>query len=210
MIGQRFGNLVVIEQIQNSNDSHKRYKCRCDCGNDCIVYATHLRNNKRTCCAKCSLKGINKKHGLWKKRIYRIWTGIKDRCLNKNGKDYKNYGGRGIKICTIWEKDVEEFAKWAFENGYRDDLTIDRIDVNGDYCSENCRWVTKEEQAKNKRNNVFVVYNNKKMIASDCAKIVGISEEAMIQRVHRHNGDERIFEKQWRDDKWHNQYTIMK
>ena len=84
-------------------------------------------------------------------RLYKIWQGIRQRCNNPNDKDYQSYGGRGIKVCKEWNKSSETFVKWALDNGYMDNLSIDRKDVNGDYCPENCHWATWMEQARNKR-----------------------------------------------------------
>lgn len=84
-------------------------------------------------------------------RVYKIWQGICQRCNNPNDKDYKNYGGRGIRVCEEWSRRSESFVQWAIQSGYRDDLSIDRIDTNGDYCPQNCRWTTGTEQARNKR-----------------------------------------------------------
>lgn len=153
------------------------------------------------------MKNINKKHGLKYTRIYSIWCGIKTRCLNKNSKDYKKYGGRGIKICDEWKNDVGSFNKWAMSNGYKEKFSIDRIDVNGDYCPENCRWVDNFTQQRNKRNNVLVGYNGKLITAAECAECVGISSGAMANRIKRHPNDVRVFEKQWKDTKWKNQFT---
>lgn len=91
--------------------------------------------------------GVKKNH----RRIYKIWQGLRQRCNNPNDKSYKAYGGRGIKVCEEWDKDSAAFVRWALENGYADNLSIDRIDVDGDYCPENCHWATPTEQSRNKR-----------------------------------------------------------
>ena len=110
----------------------------------------------------------NRKHGLMGKRIYRIWKSMRQRCNSPSCRIYKRYGGRGISICEEWD-DPKKFAEWAYSNGYSDELTIDRIDVNGDYCTENCRWATYKVQANNKRNNALIEYNGEKHTISEWA-----------------------------------------
>lgn len=127
----------------------------------------------------CNWGYIHKKHGMRKSRLYRTWSHIKERCQNKNCKSYKNYGGRGITICDEWKNDFMAFHNWAMANGYKDDLTIDRIDVNGNYEPNNCRWVSMEEQAKNKRNRIL--YNGYKI--EDLQNITGLKYETIYRRI---------------------------
>lgn len=111
---------------------------------------------------------------------------MKGRCYNPKNKDYENYGGRGIKICDSWlnEKDgVINFYKWAMGNGYSEKLTIDRIDVNGNYCPENCRWVSIKEQSNNKRQNFIIEFDGKKLTAKQWSEITGISDVTLRQRI---------------------------
>lgn len=107
---------------------------------------------------------------------------MKRRTLNPNCANYKKYGGRGIKICEEWLK-LDNFIKWALENGYEDNLTIDRIDVNGDYCPENCRWATAVEQSNNKRNNNFLEHNGKKLTTTQWSKLLNMSHETLRYRI---------------------------
>ena len=124
----------------------------------------------------------NFKHGKTNTRLYEIWRAIKKRCNLITHKYYKDYGGRGIIVCDEWLNDFMNFYYWAINNGYRDDLTIDRIDVNGNYEPNNCRWVTRNVQLKNKRNNVYITYQNKTQTMSDWAKEFGLKQNVFRQR----------------------------
>jgi hypothetical protein len=102
---------------------------------------------------------FSEKHGQRHSRLYRIWDGLRRRCNDPKAASYKSYGGRGIKVCPEWDNDFQSFYEWAMANGYEEDLTIDRINNDGNYEPNNCRWVTPKEQAKNKRNTPYVTYN---------------------------------------------------
>lgn len=162
LVGNKYGRLLVIER-ESSLNGHTRWLCKCDCGKECVVHGTSLKSGNTTSCGCFKTENAKKLYSGARqnnKRLYAVWNGIKQRCLNKNSKSYHNYGGRGIKICNEWKNSYESFYDWAIQSGYRDGLQIDRIDNNGDYCASNCRFVDKEIQANNKRNVRLYTINN--------------------------------------------------
>lgn len=145
LTGRRFGKLVVLCRAENRG--HMTYwKCLCDCGNEKVVQAASLVGGKTVTCG-CRLKT----HGGTGTRLYAIWCNMLNRCRNPNVKSYKTYGALGISVCDEWQESFAAFRDWSSQNGYRDDLTIDRRDNSLSYCPENCRWITKGAQALNKK-----------------------------------------------------------
>lgn len=203
LTGEKFGRLTVIKQQGYTKPNkygqrHAIWYCRCDCGEYVCRTTDVLKRGKSSC--GCRQKEIlnemsekNKKHGLSRNRIYGIWKNMNSRCYRKNDIHYPAYGARGITVCDEWKNDASTFFRWAFENGYQDNLTIERKNNDKGYCPENCTWVTKEEQYKNKRQNIMITYNGKTMCASDWGKETGISAQKIRWR-YKHGWDvERIF-----------------
>ena len=178
LTGQRFGRLVAISRAETIK-STTRWYCKCDCGNTKIVTAGNLKNGTTTSCGCYALEGhkmVNITHGDCYRRIYKMYRGTKYRCDNKNNQAYNLYGGRGIIVCPEWlgEKGYQNFLKWSMNNGYMENLTLDRIDPNGNYEPNNCRWVTIAEQQNNKRSNSLITYNGKTQNITQWSKEIGI------------------------------------
>lgn len=192
LTGKKFNRLTVIKRAKSTKRANGKTRtnwlCLCDCGNYVIVESSNLISGNSCSCGCFKLEKTkktgkkNKTHGMTNTRIYRIWGNIKDRCLNKKCRDYNYYGGRGILICKDWIK-FESFYNWSIKNGYKDNLTIDRIDVNGNYEPSNCRWATWTQQENNKRNTFFVEYNGKTQSISDWCRELNLNYNTIKSRL---------------------------
>lgn len=186
LTGKRFGRLTVIERY-NKKTPYVLWRCKCDCGKESIVRAGSLIRGVSKSCG-CLVAETNKKrstkHGGYGTRLYRIWDDMKSRCRNPKAISYPNYGGKGISLCEEWN-DFAVFREWAMTHGYKDKLTIDRIDINKNYEPNNCRWVDMVTQNNNKSSNFFITYDGRKMSLSMWAKELHISYNMLLKRIRR-------------------------
>lgn len=188
LIGRKFGKLTVIEYAGYKN--HKpHWKCRCECGNYKTASTYNLKHGHTRSCG-CLVKGKEfgqYKHGLTNHRIYHTYHAMKQRCFNEKSEGYKDYGARGISVCNEWmgEHGLEKFYEWSMNNGYSDGLTIDRINVDGDYSPDNCRWADLETQMNNTTRNVRFEYKGESHTCSEWAKILnnGLSKIEIYSRI---------------------------
>ncbi len=183
--GMRFGRLVVLERDIKPEYKTTFWRCKCDCNNIVSVRRNALLRGATKSCGCFQVENARKlstKHSGGKTRLYNIWKSMRKRCNNEKDRAYRYYGGRGIKVCKEWE-DFENFRKWAYSNGYTDELTIERKDVNGNYCPENCTWITQAEQTNNRTSTRYLEYNGKRMSMADWSKETGIEEYNIFQRL---------------------------
>lgn len=183
LIGQKFGRLTVISEAPKKGRD-TAWCCMCACGETVLVSTTHLRAGHTKSCG-CAKREASKKlltrHGGKGTRLYSIWKHIRQRCYDANSTQYKWYGGRGITVSDEWS-DFAVFRSWALSNGYADNLTIDRINVNGNYAPSNCRWVTMKDQARNTRANA--VFNGKCL--AEWSEETGIPYDTLKARLQRY------------------------
>lgn len=188
--GKKFGCITVIKPSGRKQYRNEVvYLCKCDCGNEIEFTYSQVKCEKHICCIKCRPKYLQThngsyKHGETRTQLHQVWQSIKRRCYDKNNNRYYAYGGRGIKVCDEWLGDngYVNFRNWALQNGYkeeklpngRNELTIDRIDVNGNYEPSNCRWVDNFVQANNTTKNRYITYNNETHSLKEWSRILNV------------------------------------
>lgn len=187
LTNMRFGKLVVIKRIKENSSS---WVCKCDCGNEVVVCASRLLDRTKSC--GCALKEVqaqfgknNTTHGDSYTNLYHAYRSMIDRCYQKKCKNYKRYGARGITVCDEWKKSYTNFRDWALKNGFdynksRTEQSIDRIDNDGNYCPENCRWATAQQQADNRSTTTFYDFRGEKITASKFAEKFGIKNKDFV------------------------------
>lgn len=197
LAGKRFGRLTVIgfAGIERSRDghSHSTWNCKCDCGTIKKLPTGNLISGNTKSCGcyqKDRVRDIKTKHGGHEERLYSIWCNMKTRCLNPNVPAYKDYGGRGITICQEWLESYEAFRNWCLNNGYKDILTIERIDVNKGYEPGNCTFIGKEKQPLNARSNHLVTYKGKTKTLTEWSRELRFDRGNFREKRNRFATDE--------------------
>jgi len=185
LVGQKFGRWTIIEKPPKEKYQH--YICKCSCGTIRKVLVYSLKNGTSLSCGCLEKENNTKKfktHGESKTKLYDVWAAMKERCLNKNYFNYKNYGGRGIDVCEEW-KDYINFRNWATKNGYENNLTIDRTNNNLGYSPINCKWVTRKEQMYNTRYNRRIYLNGENLTIAEIAKKANKNHNVIAQRINK-------------------------
>lgn len=193
LTGNKYGRLTVLGKEQGRDKNGRiRWRCKCDCGKEVSIATYSLNGGVQSCgCLQHDIaRNSHLIHGDCKRggkrtRLFGIWAGIRNRILNPNNHAYPRYGGRGIKICDEWQEYIK-FKEWALSHGYNEKLTIDRIDVNGDYSPENCRWASYEVQANNSRKNIFWKYKGECLTIAQWAKKLNVNPTRLWNRVYNH------------------------
>lgn len=196
--GKKFTRLLVLARVENDRKGDSRWLCLCDCGNKTIVRGYHLTSGRIRSCGCIKKEMLSTRENAHHKsgtRLYSIWAAIKGRCFNSNHKNYDRYKGRGITMCNEWKDDFMAFYNWAIENDYKNCLTIERINNDGNYSPSNCRWATREEQANNTSRNHFIVFNGEKHTMADWAKKLDIDYKRLENRINSGLSIEKCFYK---------------
>lgn len=192
LTGKRFGRLTVLERAPNRGKK-VRWLCKCDCGNTAVVYASALKQGDTSSCGCYNVEistqriikhqAINGSDGRSKTKLYWVWVAMRNRCNNPNNYSYGNYGGRGIRVCPEWDSSYDVFARWALSHGYSEGLSIDRIDNNGNYAPENCRWVSWKVQHRNQRVSKKISFDGKTKTLIEWSEETGISHGTLSARL---------------------------
>ena len=193
ILNKRFGKLVAIKRATNMSGK-TAWECECDCGNITYVTTSNLTCNRIHSCGCLRVEQLLERsttHNQRHTHLYEVWKGLRQRCNNPKHASYHNYGGRGIKVCEEWDKSFQEFYDWAYANGYSTEnqkdeklkLTIDRIDNNGDYCPENCRWVDRKIQAINTRVAKTITLNGQTKCIAEWCRFYNISRTNYDTRI---------------------------
>lgn len=202
LTGKKFGKLLVLKRVDNDKYGNLNWECLCNCGNKKIIRGANLRNGLTKSCGCYNYEqsvafgkkwgGHNKIHGMKQSRLYNLWCNMKARCHNSKNDSFKWYGNKNIKVCKEWVDNFVEFYEWSISNGYKNNLTIDRLDNNKDYSPSNCKWSSMKEQQNNRSNNHIVSFNGKTHTLAEWSEILKIKYSVIHDRLKRGWTMERI------------------
>ena len=195
--GKKYGKLTVIREAGRKSKKIL-WECKCDCKNIVFITGDNLKSGHTASCGcyqKERTKETLSKHGKTNTRLFTIWQGMKNRCYNKKSNRFTRYGGKGIKVCDEWLNDFQNFYEWAINNGYSETLTIDRVNNNGDYCPENCRWCDYTEQSNNRSTNRFIEYKGERKTIANWSKVTGIPRSTIWNRLKANKTIEEVLQK---------------
>lgn len=187
LTGKTYNRLTVIRPVIVNGKT--KWECKCSCGKTTVVNGHKLINGKTKSCGCLQAEAAAerakraKTYGFTHHRLYACYYRMRRRCENPADSSYERYGGRGIKVCNEWKNDIMSFINWGLENGYREGLSIDRIDNNGDYSPNNCRWANVVQQCNNRRTNKFISYNGETHTYAEWSRIVGIKQLTIRHRI---------------------------
>ncbi|PKE18656.1 hypothetical protein [Macrococcoides caseolyticum] len=188
--GGKYGRLTCVKSIDS-----RKWLFKCECGNEKVINKYDVRRGHTQSCGclhKENTSKARKIHGEADSRLNRTWYNMKKRCYHKRNPKYKNYGARGIKMCNEWKGDYIAFSKWAHENGYTDQMTIERIDVNGDYEPANCKWIPMSEQATNRTSNKWVYIDGIRYSPLELEEKFNIPAKTIYARIARGDTGESV------------------
>lgn len=190
MTGQRFGLLTVVRLSGKDKRGEMIWECLCDCGNTTFTVGNRLRSGKTKSCGclqrKHRKEGFNRKHGMTDSRLYTAWLNMRNRCYSVNNIMYQNYGGRGICVCDEWRNSFENFMSWANGNGYQEGLTLERINVDGNYEPSNCTWITKTEQYLNRTDSHKITAFGKTQTIKEWSSESGLKYDTIERRINQY------------------------
>ena len=189
LVGEKFGSLSVIKRVPSLSSKYSLWLCHCDCGKDVVVRGGNLASgNSKSCgCKKMDIGRRSLKHGMSNTRLYHIHSWMKERCSKPYSSAYRWYGGKGVCVCDEWlgENGFKNFADWAMASGYSDELSIDRINPNGNYEPTNCRWVDTKTQQNNKTSNRHVEYQGSTYTLTQFSEMIDMKIATVWARLKR-------------------------